>query len=795
MRCIRRIFLATSVLLLAHSTTSSLPDWHGQQNHDTHEYYTLKLNTQRVSPLEIASLLGIDYVGDVANIGDYHLFSWRKNSIHPHGSVEKRFTQLKEDHTVGNLKKRELQLFDQVEGQLQKQTLKKRVKRFIAAPGPPPPDVTEEPTTEIKKITSQSIANSFGFHDPGFPNQWHLFNDVTLGNDMNITDVWRQGITGENVVVVLLDDGLDMTSDDLKANYFAEGSYDFNNHVAEPKPRLFDDYHGTRCAGEIAAANNTACGVGVAFGAKVAGVRILSGEISDVDEALALVYQNQKNHIFSCSWGPPDDGQSMEAPSELILDSMIKGINEGRGGKGSVFVFATGNGGNNDDNCNFDGYTNSIYTVSIGAADRNNGHPYYSEKCSAQLGVTYSSGNGGGNYIYTTDVGKNTCTNRHGGTSAAAPLAAGLFALVLSIRPELNWRDIQHLAVNTAIPIALDDDDWKDTVAGRKFNHKYGYGKLDAYQLTEAAKVYKPVAAQVQFTSNAIHVNQTIPSDPYGLNSTFTVSEESLKNQTFGKLEHVTVKLNAEHQRRGDIIVHLISPNNITSELSPGRRFDENTEGFRNWTFMSVKHWDEPPMGEWTLRVIDRENPDKTGKLIDWTISFFGSKSEVTVTPIPTPTEVASTQSPTQYPQSEHEGSEVLTSSTPNVLLYSVLGIFGTISMVTAAFLVHRHYVRNKGTRESYDFDTIGSTNNNHATRVGMLEQVRRYFTKSGNQDAEDSQDALLGNKNESDVNAMSEFVDVEMTPRVDQQEHFDIGEVSDEENTELNPDSSDSNE
>lgn len=41
-------------------------------------------------------------------------------------------------------------------------------------------------------------------------------------------------------------------------------------------------------------------------------------------------------------------------------------IRKGRYGYGNVFVFASGNGGINDDNCNFDGYANSIYTITIG---------------------------------------------------------------------------------------------------------------------------------------------------------------------------------------------------------------------------------------------------------------------------------------------------------------------------------------------------------------------------------------------------------------------------------------------
>jgi kexin len=161
-----------------------------------------------------------------------------------------------------------------------------------------------------------------------------------------------------------------------------------------PEPRLIDDQHGTRCAGEIAAVNNTVCGLGVAPSAKVSGVRILSAAISDIDEAAALNFAYQENDIYSCSWGPPDDGQSMEAPSRLITKSIINGIQNGRGGKGSVFVFASGNGGAADDQCNFDGYTNSIYSITVSAIDWKGLHPYYSEACSANMVVTYSSGSG-----------------------------------------------------------------------------------------------------------------------------------------------------------------------------------------------------------------------------------------------------------------------------------------------------------------------------------------------------------------------------------------------------------------
>lgn len=84
----------------------------------------------------------------------------------------------------------------------------------------------------------------------------------------------------------------------------------------------------------------------------------------------------------------------MEAPSDLIVKAIMNGIQNGRNGLGSIFVFASGNGAIKDDNCNFDGYTNSIYSITIGAIDYKGLRPYYSEACSANMAVTYSSGSG-----------------------------------------------------------------------------------------------------------------------------------------------------------------------------------------------------------------------------------------------------------------------------------------------------------------------------------------------------------------------------------------------------------------
>lgn len=62
---------------------------------------------------------------------------------------------------------------------------------------------------------------------------------------------------------------------------------------------------------------------------------------------------------------------------------------QGRDGKGSIYVWAAGNGGLRD-NCNADGYVNSIYTIPITSVDADGKAAYYAEVCAPVFAATYS---------------------------------------------------------------------------------------------------------------------------------------------------------------------------------------------------------------------------------------------------------------------------------------------------------------------------------------------------------------------------------------------------------------------
>ena len=63
---------------------------------------------------------------------------------------------------------------------------------------------------------------------------------------------------------------------------------------------------------------------------------------------------------------------------------------QGRNRKGSIYVWAAGNGGTYYDSCAADGYSSSIYTISVGSADQSAHAAVYDEQCAAKMVVTFN---------------------------------------------------------------------------------------------------------------------------------------------------------------------------------------------------------------------------------------------------------------------------------------------------------------------------------------------------------------------------------------------------------------------
>ncbi|XP_013419660.1 LOW QUALITY PROTEIN: neuroendocrine convertase 2-like [Lingula anatina] len=477
--------------------------------------------------------------------------------------------------------------------------------------------------------------------DPLYPKQWYLNNTAQAGGklklDLNVEAAWALGITGKGVTTAIMDDGIDYMHPDLYENFNAEASYDFSSNDPYPYPRYTDDWfnsHGTRCAGEIAAKrDNGVGGVGVAYGSRVAGLRMLDQPyMTDLIEANSMGHEPQKIDIYSASWGPTDDGKTVDGPRNLTMKAIVYGVNEGRQGKGNIYVWASGDGGPDDD-CNCDGYAASMWTVSINSATNDGQTAGYDESCSSTLASTFSNGKSS---IYdagvaTTDLYGNV-TTKHSGTSAAAPEAAGVFALALEANPDLTWRDIQHLTVLTSKRNSLFDPEgrflWMVNGAGLEFNHLFGYGVLDAGSIVDLAGKWKSVPERFHCSSGTVQGKHKFKTNEPLLLIIDTDACQDKDNE-INYLEHVQAFITINASRRGDVTMYLTSPMGTkTMILSRRPRDDDSTSGFIKWPFMTTHMWAENPQGPWRLEVVMETAPvtglEQEGNLFEWTLMLHG---------------------------------------------------------------------------------------------------------------------------------------------------------------------------
>ncbi len=471
--------------------------------------------------------------------------------------------------------------------------------------------------------------------------QWHLkFNNQTgavAGTDLNIESVWAYpttgaGYRGRGIRIGIVDDGLQTSHPDLSANVDTVNDYDWNDSTPnDPNPGTGDD-HGTACAGDAAARGNNNLGVcGSAPEGTLVGMRLISAVTTDQQEADAMNYLPQLIEIKSNSWGPNDTGTILEAPGPLTLAAFKNAAEVGRGGNGTIFLWAGGNGLDVNDNSNYDGYANSIYTVAVGAFDSQSRQAWYSEPGANLVIVSPSSGTSPALGKTTTDrTGANGYVagdyeSDFGGTSSATPTAAGVAALMLEANPNLGWRDVQEILMRSAKKVNPVDADWKTAVAPDNINHnhKFGAGLLDATAAVNLAVNWSNLTAQLKRTLAQTGLSVAIPNQ----NTTGITREFVVAPQDNIRVEHVTVTVNINHTARGNLKVTLTSPSGTVSRLAEVR--SDSNDNYANWTFMTVRNWGENASGTWRLKVTDESGTGNTtgGSLTSATLEIFGASS------------------------------------------------------------------------------------------------------------------------------------------------------------------------
>lgn len=319
--------------------------------------------------------------------------------------------------------------------------------------------------------------------DPLYAQAWHLENNGQYGGkagiDIRAVQAWTY-TKGEGVKVAIYDDAVDIYHEDITGS-FIDG-YDFDLSTSVVIPTSSEETHGTEVAGLALARENDKGSVGVAPASSLYVIKQVSGDVSKTIKAFEWAKINGVD-VVNCSWGTGNVSDAVR----VAIDDLAT---NGRGGKGAIVVFASGN-----DNVTMGNDESALSSViGVGSSTNLGERAWYSNfgpgldllapsgGGTLKLVTTDVSGNGGHatvfgghpNYVYATEsAGFN-------GTSASAPIVAGVAALVLAANADLTRTQVQDILAQSATkigPYAYE--------GGR--NDYYGYGMVNAGAAVERA--------------------------------------------------------------------------------------------------------------------------------------------------------------------------------------------------------------------------------------------------------------------------------------------------------------------
>lgn len=476
-----------------------------------------------------------------------------------------------------------------------------------------------------------------GVADPLQSAQWYL---SAAG-----IDKLNGQITGAGIKIGVVDDGIDTSHPDLQNQLDFALAYDTQFDTQDGKPKYpvlvgpFDN-HGTLVAGIIAAeANNETGIVGVAPDADLVSTRV-KWTWDQITEALGLQWQFD---VSNNSWGAisPFSDNFNSTNLTFAWQALRTGVEDGRNGLGTVFVFSAGNSAGSGDNTNYHNFQNAREVIAVGAADADGSMAGFSTPGANVLVSSY-----GVNMITTDrhqpgwgeDGSSNYVTN-FTGTSAAAPMVSGIVALMLEANPNLGYRDVQDILVYSATH--PDNQDWKTNGAanfnlgGLRFNDKAGFGVVDAYSAVRLAETWTDVSTSVNEVSASARAFGLTEAIPDGNGTSYS---RSFTLDSAMQVEHVELGVDLRHSRLGDLIIELTSPNGTVSTLMDRPTvnaeqplglsgIDSGVPTHLLWDFSSVQFWGEEASGTWTVSIKD-VRAEETGTLNSLSLRVYGERDD-----------------------------------------------------------------------------------------------------------------------------------------------------------------------
>jgi hypothetical protein len=372
--------------------------------------------------------------------------------------------------------------------------------------------VQSAPLRAAVYLDTADLTDANNRFDPSLNKQWYL-------QDANVIAAWGtkaevnagKGYSGKGVRIGMFEPSgpyavekeiFDYRHPDLAANVDAQF---LSNPDDQPTQSAFST-HATMVAGVMVASRNGEGGVGVAYGAKLAGYQI-GNTVSLTTGGTGIDFANLNRlssfDIANNSWGFSSD---LLAMSPRFTDAwFLDGVSNGRKGLGTAIVFAGGNSRANGSNTNYSDTTNNRMVITTGAinADNDIGSLIVGSKPFSNPGASILVAAAGSNIDSTSRelIGENGSTfgassGNTQGTSFAAPLVSGVVALMLEANPNLGYRDIQTILAMSAKQFSDPNTVWEKNHAAQSsgwnggamhVSHDYGFGKVDALAANDVA--------------------------------------------------------------------------------------------------------------------------------------------------------------------------------------------------------------------------------------------------------------------------------------------------------------------
>jgi len=210
------------------------------------------------------------------------------------------------------------------------------------------------------------------------------------------------------------------------------------------------------------------------------------------------------------------------------------------------------------------------------------------------------------------DNGRGDYTNTMNGTSAACPIVAGVVSLMLTMNPNLTYRDVQYIVATTARKNDSDDPSWKQNSAGFFISNKYGFGVIDAGKAVQKAKTFVSLGEE-KIVEQTFDVNLSLATGN-------EIVLEAFVTEDF-KVTNVQLRLKTDHDNNGKLKIILESPKATQSILAYGDTVLYNK--YEPWTFLSVAFLEESSRGRWLVHIQDMGSENR-GDLSQWSLIVRG---------------------------------------------------------------------------------------------------------------------------------------------------------------------------